>query len=31
MVKPDGTARHTHALTDFVVVNVSYPDNTYAL
>ncbi len=31
MVKPDGTARHTHALTDFVVVNVSYPDNTSML
>ncbi|MDF0682509.1 MAG: hypothetical protein P0116_16245 [Candidatus Nitrosocosmicus sp.] len=27
MVKPDGTARHTHTLTDFVVLNVTHPDN----
>ena len=31
MVKPDGTARHTHALTDFVVLNVSHPDNNSML
>ena len=27
MIKPDGTARHTHTLTDSVVLNVSHPDN----
>jgi len=26
MVKPDGTTRHTHTMTDFVVFNVSHPD-----
>lgn len=26
MVKSDGTARHTHTLTDFVVLNVSSPN-----
>ena len=31
MVKPDGTARHTRALTDFVVLNVSDPDNNSML
>jgi hypothetical protein len=31
MVKPDGTARHTHTLTDFVVVNVSHPDDNSTL
>ena len=31
MVKPDGTTRHTHALTDFVVLNVSLPDNNSML
>lgn len=31
MVKPDGTARHIHALTDFVVLNVSDPDNNSML
>jgi len=27
IIKPDGTARHTHTLTDFVVFNVTHPDN----
>jgi hypothetical protein len=27
MVKPDGTTRHTHTMTDFVVLNMSHPDN----
>ena len=31
MIKPDGTARHTHTLTDFVVLNVSNPDNNSTL
>ena len=31
MIKPDGTARHTHTLTDFVVSNVSHPDNNSTL
>ena len=31
MIKPDGTARHTHTLTDFVVLNVSHPDNNSTL
>jgi len=31
MVKFDGTARHTHTLTDFVVLNVSHPDNNSTL
>jgi hypothetical protein len=31
MIKPDGTARHTHTLTDFVVLNVSHPDTNSTL
>ena len=31
MIKPDGTAKHTHTLTDFVVLNVSHPDNNSTL
>ncbi len=31
MIKPDGTARHTHTLTDFVISNVSHPDNNSTL
>jgi hypothetical protein len=31
MVKPDGPARHTHTFTDFVVVNVSHPDDNSTL
>ena len=31
MIKLDGTARHTHTLTDFVVLNVSNPDNNSTL
>ncbi len=31
MIKPDGTARHTHTLTDFLVSNVSHPDNSSTL
>jgi len=31
MVKPDGTTRHTHTMTDFVVLNVSHPDNNSTL
>jgi hypothetical protein len=27
MIKPDGTGRHTHALTDFVVLNTTSTDN----
>ena len=27
MVKSDGTTRHTHTMTDFVVLNMSHPDN----
>ena len=27
MIKPDGSARHNHTLTDFIVFNVSHPDN----
>src|ERR1044072_8092046 len=28
MIKPDGTARHTHTLTDFVVMNVTQNANS---
>ena len=31
MIKPDGTERHTHTLTDFAVLNVSHPDNNSTL
>jgi hypothetical protein len=31
MIKPDGTARHTHTLTDFVISNVSYPNSNSTL
>ena len=31
MGKPDGTTRHTHTMTDFVVLNVSHPDNNSTL
>lgn len=31
MIKPDGTARHTHAITDFSVQSISYPDNNSTL
>ena len=31
MIRPDGTARHTHTLTDFVISNVSNPDNNSTL
>ncbi len=31
MIRPDGTARHTHTLTDFVISSVSHPDNNSTL
>lgn len=31
MIKSDGTARHTHTVTDFVVLNVSQPDSNSTL
>jgi hypothetical protein len=31
MMKPDGTAIHTHTLTDFVFLNVCHPDNNSTL
>jgi hypothetical protein len=27
MIKPDGTGRHTHTLTNFTVINISYPNS----
>jgi hypothetical protein len=31
MIIPDGPARHTHTLTDFVVLNVCNPDDNSTL
>lgn len=31
MIKPDGTARHSHTLTDFVIMNISNPDTNSTL
>jgi hypothetical protein len=31
MIKSDGTVRHTHTVTDFVVLNVSQPDSNSTL
>jgi hypothetical protein len=31
MIKPDGPPRHTHTLTDFVVLNVCNPDDNSTL
>jgi len=30
MIKPDGTGRHTHALTKFILQNISY-SNTHTI
>jgi hypothetical protein len=27
MIKPDGTGRHTNSLTNFTILNISYPNN----
>lgn len=31
MIKPDGTARHGHTLTDFIVTNITNPDSNSTL
>ncbi|MBA2267960.1 MAG: hypothetical protein H0W19_06455 [Nitrosopumilus sp.] len=31
MIRPDGTARHTHTIIDFVISSVSHPDNKSTL
>ncbi|MDN5846804.1 MAG: hypothetical protein L0H53_11080 [Candidatus Nitrosocosmicus sp.] len=31
MIRPDGTARHTHTLTDFTILNISNPDGNSTL
>ena len=31
MLRPDGTARHTHTPTDFVISNMSHRDNNSKL
>ena len=30
MIKPDGTGRHTHTLTDFVILNTTRSDESYS-